>query len=714
MKNIDKKIIIFSFFVILFSIKINLAQTKKLAIKQTIAQNKLEDWNIHCDKLKGIPSGTENYPALIKAAKWGLKITPQNNFLYKSVFAFHLGGGYECTYQADSAIYYYEQSKKYAENVNNNSRIVFALRRLAGLYDSQQQPNQALKARNQLIAIAKTDKNEEIQIGVNIVLGEYYFNSGKYEEALKSYLNYIKYLKIDYTKTQNSASKSNIGVGYLAIGEIYQNLNRPAQSLPYFKEAITYLVNYQEGLETAYKDLVISYLTLKHVDTAYLYYKKLVHSVAKSKDITLLIDAQVELGKAFLVQNKLDKAAEILFEAQKNVRISKQNEDLYTIKMAIGNLFLKQGNSHKAISYFKDALPLALYFRNKVDIATIYYNLATAEKQNNLSDSAYSHIVLYAQYIDSIKSESVSKNIFEMEARFQNQVKQQTIGILNRKNQIKNLQLQQEKKMRWLLAGAVLLSLLALGLIYLNVKNKQKANLLLNIKNTQLDNINAQLSNANQTKAKLFSIISHDLRSPVSQLFSFLRLQQANPNFITEDAKLAHQKNLIHTATNLLATMEDLLLWSKSQMENFEVDIQKTHLISFFNETILPLQNQADAKRLTISVEEASTNYLKTDANLLTIVLRNLLQNAINHAYLDTKIYIKAGIDEHQKTSISISNKGECISADKIDELLNNINIKSKSSGYGLLIVKELLQKLNGTLHITSSTESTVMKIVFL
>ena len=680
--------------------------------KSTI-HKKLNDWNIYCNKLKGIPAGIENYPELIKAARAGLNITPHTNYFYKSVFTFHLGGGYESTHKPDSAIYYFELSKKYAENAMNNSRIVFALRRLAGLYDTNQMPVKALQVRNQLIAIAKSDKNEEIQIGVNIVLGEYYFGSGEYEKALKSYLKYIKYLKIDYEKTKNSSSKSNIGVGYLAIGEIYQNLNRPAQSLPYFKESISYLFNYEEGLETAYKDLVISYLSLNRLNMAYRYYERLNKSVSKSNNITLLIDAQVELAKVFLAQNQLEKANKILSEAQKNASLSNQKENIHTVKIELGNLFLKQGKNSQAITYYREALPLAIYFRNKVQIANLYRNLAQAEKQIKLIDSAFAHILKYSIYTDSIKSEAVSKNIFEMEARFQNQVKQQKISLLNKQNQSKNLELKQEKELRSLLVGAVLLSLLVIGLVYLNVVNKQKTNLLLNIKNNQLDNINAQLSRSNQTKAKLFSIISHDLRSPVSQLFTFLRLQLANPDFITEIEKEVHQKKLIQTSTNLLATMEDLLLWSKSQMENFEIDRENICLIPFINETILPLQNQADAKGLILTVEKINVENLQTDPNLLTIILRNLLQNAINNAYPNTEISINATICEHNKTHISISNTGQIISPDKIEELVNNVNVKSKSSGYGLLIVKELLQKLHATLHIVSEIKTTTVEIVF-
>ncbi|PWS30727.1 tetratricopeptide repeat-containing sensor histidine kinase [Pedobacter paludis] len=674
---------------------------------------KLKEWNTHCDKLKGIPSGIENYPELIKAAKIGLRITPSTNYYYKSVFNFHLAGGYESTYKIDSAIHYYEVSKKYAEKANNNSRIVFALRRLAGLYDNKQMSAQGNEARNQLIEIAKIDRDEEIQVGVSIVLGEYYFNAGMWEKALQSYLVYIKYLKLDYAKTKNSASRSNIGVGYLAIGEIYQNLKRPAESLSYFKESTGYLDNYQEGLETAYKDLVTSYIALKKLDSGLYYYDKLNKSVYKSKDITILIDGQVELGRYYLAINKLKEAGEFLYEAERNVNVSQEKEDLYNVKMALGDLMLKQGKNGEAINNYKMALPLALYFKNKASIALLYYSLSKAERNLNLTNDAYNHVLEYAKYTDSIKTESISKNIIEMEARFQNGIKQQRISVLNNENEIKNIQLAQEKRTRWLLIGVSILSFFALGLIYLNVRNKQKANLLLNEKNSELDVINAKLNESNQTKTKLFSIISHDLRSPVSQLFTFLKLQEQNAALISEEEKNLHQQKLIHSSTNLLETMEDLLLWSKSQMENFALDIYDVEIAQLFEHASNLMSSQADVKQIKIKTGAMAFEYLESDENLLSIILRNLLQNAINHSHILSEVVLIAGLNDKNQKYISVINSGDEIPAIVIEDLINNVNVKSKSSGYGLLIVKELAQKLNANLQIVSNSEITTVSVLF-
>lgn len=703
------KICCSTMFVVLLISGFASAQTDKKAKNQ-----KLQDWNIYCDKLKGIPTGKENYPELIKAAVAGIKMTPAGNWVYKSIFNFHLAGGYESTYRIDSAIHYYEISKTYAEKAKSNPRIVLALRRLAGLYDNKQLIKKGNAARNQLSAIAKVDPNEEIQVGANIVLGEYYFNVGMFEKALESYLIYIKYLKIDYARTNNSASRSNIGVGYLAVGEIYQNLNRPTESLSYFKDAINYLDNYQEGLETAYKDLVSSYISINQLDSARGYYQHLKRSVAKSKDITILIDAQVALGKVFINKNNLKEAFKMLSEAEKNVSLSNEKEDFYIVKIALGDYYVKTNNSKEAIAYYQEALPLALYFKNKSVIAWLYYSLATEEKKQKEQNAAYAHVLLYAKYTDSLKTESISKNIVEMEARFQNEVKQQQIGVLNKENEIKNLQLQQEKRIRWLLGSAAILLLFALSLIYLNYRNKQKANLLLDKKNQQLDIINAKLNESNQTKTKLFGIISHDLRSPVSQLFTFLKLQQKNEALVSEEERGQHRQKLITSSKNLLETMEDILLWSKSQMENFELDIDAVDLSQLFSDTILLMQNQADAKEIRLITEIKGISSLNSDQNLLLIILRNLVQNAINHAFNQTAIYLKAGLNQNSQIYIAVINQGEVIPADQIQALIDNTQVKSKSSGYGLLIVKELALKINAVFNISSSTENgTEITLVF-
>ena len=66
-------------------------------------------------------------------------------------------------------------------------------------------------------------------------------------------------------------------------------------------------------------------------------------------------------------------------------------------------------------------------------------------------------------------------------------------------------------------------------LLYFIYRNKEKGNKILNNQNNELEKLNSELAVANETKAKLFGIIGHDLRSPASQIVQLLQLQKENP-----------------------------------------------------------------------------------------------------------------------------------------------------------------------------------------
>ena len=287
------------------------------------------------------------------------------------------------------------------------------------------------------------------------------------------------------------------------------------------------------------------------------------------------------------------------------------------------------------------------------------------------------------------------------------------ISLLNKENKAKKLELQQEKATRKVLTDTAFLLLITILLVYLSFRNTQNANLLLDKKNRQLDTLNEQLMAGNRTKAKLLGIISHDLRSPVSQLFTFMRLQQNRPGLLTEACKNQYQQELLLSSANLLATMEDLLLWSKSQMDHFTLyneDVNIAHLLAALTRQ---LQAEAKDKKIILEIEKPEYQFVNSDYNLLFTILRNLLQNAVKHAFSETVILIGANINAQQQPYISIVNRGEMIPAEKIQKLINEVDINSKSSGYGLLIVKDLSAMIGAEFNICSTLEGTTTQVVF-
>ena len=123
----------------------------------------------------------------------------------------------------------------------------------------------------------------------------------------------------------------------------------------------------------------------------------------------------------------------------------------------------------------------------------------------------------YVQALDSLTKEKISRTFADLETHYQTNEKEQKIQSLDKENRLRTLELQNASHQRQIL----ILGLAALGvislLLYFNYRSKEKLNRALNEKNDRLDQMNQHLAEANDTKARLFGIIGHDLRSPVSK-----------------------------------------------------------------------------------------------------------------------------------------------------------------------------------------------------
>ena len=155
--------------------------------------------------------------------------------------------------------------------------------------------------------------------------------------------------------------------------------------------------------------------------------------------------------------------------------------------------------------------------------------MALAYKGKGDLKTALQYYEMYSQAKDTLIKEKISRTFADLETHYQTNEKENRITTLNQKNKLNVLELKQASSTRTIM----ILGLISLGifslLLYFIYRNKEKLNKLLNQRNQQLDELNNELSIANDTKAKLFGVISHDLRSPVSSIVQLLHLQKGKP-----------------------------------------------------------------------------------------------------------------------------------------------------------------------------------------
>jgi signal transduction histidine kinase len=220
-----------------------------------------------------------------------------------------------------------------------------------------------------------------------------------------------------------------------------------------------------------------------------------------------------------------------------------------------------------------------------------------------------------------------------------------------------------------------------------------------------------QLSIANQTKDKLFSIIGHDLRNPIASLSSLLDLIAKN-HVSHEEFKLLAPE-LQRNVKNMFTTLENLLQWSKTQLNNIETNPQRLVIQDLIQEQFGLFEATANKKTIQLISQLSSCRCEPyADQNHVRLVLRNLIGNALKFTHEGGLITISC----HNKlqntnpmievvitdTGIGMSSNNIIKIFDKGETFTTYGTTGEKGTGLGLLLCKEMIEKNGGQIWVES------------
>ncbi|MEJ5994929.1 tetratricopeptide repeat protein [Pedobacter sp. Du54] len=227
--------------------------------------------------------------------------------------------------------------------------------------------------------------------------------------------------------------------------------------------------------------------------------------------------------------------------------------------------------------------------------------------------------------------------------------------------------------------------------------------------NTVVSNQKAELEKLGKVKDRIFSVVGHDMRSPVNSLISFIQL--------LEDGNMEPQKlnryagHLKNTLTYTSAMMENLLNWASSQMEGFKPIIEPFKIKACVQEVVDSLADLAFKKKIQINNNLLEDKYCLADINMTTIVFRNLINNAIKFTNEGGSIHLSMQENNHELL-IAVKDNGIGLTQEQIDnfnESGSDSNSKTtlgtnseKGTGIGLLLCKTFTQLMNGLLQVQS------------
>lgn len=241
---------------------------------------------------------------------------------------------------------------------------------------------------------------------------------------------------------------------------------------------------------------------------------------------------------------------------------------------------------------------------------------------------------------------------------------------------------------------------------FLSEQKNKELEYLVNQRTNELKKKNEDLIKLNQEKNKIFSIIGHDLRSPLASLIMMLDLY--NSTDLTEDELKEMVKITKSQLISLNGSIENLFAWAQSQMEGLTTNPSYFDLYTLVSEKINLLNLSAQKKEIKINVEIDKNLKVFFDRNHLGIVTLNIINNAIKFTPKNGLISISTSIN-NQYTNIKISDNGIGIHKELLAKLNTMQQIQSskgtegeKGTGLGLMLCRELIEKNNGTLEIVS------------
>ncbi len=260
---------------------------------------------------------------------------------------------------------------------------------------------------------------------------------------------------------------------------------------------------------------------------------------------------------------------------------------------------------------------------------------------------------------------------------------------------------------------------LAIRKIRRSIKIIQDKSESLQAKNKQLLENEETLKMISAQKDKFLSIISHDMRAPLSSIISFLDYYKDNFKNFTEAEIEFVSSNLNTHVKKVVEMLDGLLMWSRSQTGEIQMNLQPIDLAQIITDTVSVLNQSAVNKNIRIRTYLHS-QLIWADKNMTAFIIRNILSNAIKFTGENGIIDINTKRNKYNAFVI-IKDSGVGMTSDALSKLFqDNVSYSTfgtaneKGIGLGLVLCKDFMNKMNGNIEIESiNGEGTTVNLLF-
>ena len=576
------------------------------------------------------------------------------------------------------------------------------------------------------IAETLSDKNTELAFEyANLALTESEKNKAPKEKGIAlNNLAWIKYRKGDFTAAFEYSTKAlkwndsiqnlpALAASFRCMASVYNSQGNTNKSIELFLKdlALHTQLNDQKSIGRALNNLSFTFFRGKMMDSALYYTNKALVFNLQLKDDYLIAFAYRNAGDLSEARKLLDSAKYYFnLSVQYAVKIKSVHLQL-TALYRIGRLLNSEFKYKESISFLEKALQLGNLMGAKSETALIYNLLATAYEGIGDYKEAYLVQKKFSQLNDSLYQERSRSKLAEMQAKFEAEKKQSEINQLKKE---KEQEIENNQK-KTILNFSLMITMLVVIVLLFNIwrKNKYKT-----ATNLLLQSQKEELEETLLLKDKVFSIVSHDLRSPIASLNAVLPM--LDPDSLDHETYHQLKLNLTKQVQNLNYVLDNLLIWSRSRMKGVETpELKEINLYKQASISLGLLKGLADQKEITIQNQINTGVSIKADPQHFDIIIRNILLNAIKFTHEKGQINLFSKI-ENDQLAICIEDNGVGMNPEQINRLFQLKTHfttpgtqKEKGTGLGLLICAEYAAANNWEIKVESQMgKGTIFTII--
>jgi len=518
-------------------------------------------------------------------------------------------------------------------------------------------------------------------------------------EALNHMFDALKLYRELRDSVQIANSLNDISIIYANSGDFKNSLNYFEQALEIFRRT-----GDEKGQSYALNNIGIIHQELNDLETATKYFLESLEIKIRNNDLYGISRGYTNLGSIAETNEDWEKAMDYYKKADSIYVLTNDKQVQGTNDLAMARVRQAQGE-------IGEARRLALKgFRTAKEINDLSTMLACSKFVAELDEeaknyrSALTYQKIYNELSDSLNNESHQATLEELKAKFNLEEKERQIALLQKDKELHEAREKNSKIITYALAAGMVLLLLILGLIYYAYRTTKSARDSLARKNSEIQKQKDDLDKLNREKDRFFSILSHDLRSPLHSLKGLSNLLVRHDEKFTPEELRDVMKRMDASLDGMTELINNILEWSITSSKKRTWLFDKVDVSSIIHKNVSTYQNIAESKGIHLACSSPDDLFGYADKQAIDTVIRNLLSNSIKFSHANGQVIVTAAQDG-DSVRIAVKDHGVGMSPEIHNKLFTvNCSVsqigtqKEKGRGLGLLLCMELMKENNGTI----------------